>query len=82
MTVLLRQFHSRELGVENRDAYSIARDTDSGRVFVRHEWKHPAIGASTIAHDISVHDFLAGNGLRQDALLAMIGTLVTGPTAG
>ena len=76
MTILLREFYRRETATGNEDAYSLGRDTETGRVFVRHDWAHPAAGGLESNHEMSVHDFLACAGTRQSALLAIIGTLV------
>ena len=77
MTVLLKEFFRHEMGTGNEDAYSLGRDTETGRVFVKHHWAHPAAGGLKSDHEMSLHDFLATAGSRQSALLAMIGTLVT-----
>ena len=76
MTVLLREFYRHEASDGNEDAYSLGRDTETGRVFVRHDWAHPAAGGLKSEHEMSLYDFLGSVGSRQSALLAMIGTLV------
>jgi len=76
MTVVHKEFFRREICAGNEDAYSLARDTETGRVFVRHQWAHPAAGGLKSDHEMSLHDFLASAGSRQSALLEMIGTLV------
>lgn len=76
MTILFREFYRSETAAGNEDYYSLGRDTETGRIFVRHCWEHPAAGGLKYDYEISVHDFLANVGSRQSALLAMIGTLV------
>jgi hypothetical protein len=60
----------------NGDRWSLARDADSGRVFVRHEPNLPSGGQ---AADIEIGAFLiaAGNGPEKQELLRLIGTLVS-----
>ena len=77
MAVLKRQFFHHEHGVGDEDWYYLARDTESGRVFVVREWSHragntfePGSGA------IEIPVFLTGDGPAEDSLLRLIGTLV------
>jgi hypothetical protein len=62
----------------NGDRWLLARDSDAGRVFVRHEPNLPSGGQVA---DIDVGAFLmaAGNGPEKQELLRLIGTLVSGP---
>jgi len=76
MTIVFKEFYRSETTVGNEDSYALGRDTETGRVFVRHCWSHPAVGGLKSDHDMSVHDFLGRSGSRQSALLSMIGTLV------
>ena len=59
----------------NGDRWSLARDLDSGRVFVKHE---PNLSSGGRASDIEVGDFLVrgGHGPEHQELLRLIGTLV------
>ena len=59
----------------NGDRWSLARDPDTGRVFVRHEPNLPSGGQVT---DIEIGAFLiaAGNGPEKQELLRLIGSLV------
>jgi hypothetical protein len=77
MTIHSREFYRCQAAAGNEDCYSLGRDTETGRVFVRHCWEHPAAGGLKFDYEISVQDFLANVGSRQSALLAMIGTLVS-----
>ena len=76
MTIVLKEFYRSETVTGNEDSYSLGRDTETGRVFVKHCWSHPAAGGLKSDHEMSVHDFLQRTGSRQSALLRMIGTLV------
>jgi hypothetical protein len=57
------------------DRWHLARDTASGRVFIRHEANEPSGGQVT---DIEIGDFLTsgGHGPEHAELLRLIGTLV------
>jgi hypothetical protein len=59
----------------NGDRWCLIRDTDSGRVFVRHEPNAPSGGRSS---DIGIGEFLVrgGHGPEHQALLRLIGTLI------
>ena len=59
----------------NGDRWLLARDPDTGRVFVRHEPNLPSGGQVA---DIEIGAFLiaAGNGPEKQELLRLIGTLV------
>ena len=76
MAVIFKEFYRSEPIAGNEDSYSLGRDTETGRVFVRHRWAHPAAGGLKSDYDMSLHDFLGSTGSRQSALLRMIGTLV------
>jgi hypothetical protein len=59
----------------NGDRWHLARETDSGRVFIKHEANEPSGGQVT---EIEIGDFLTGrgHGPEQTELLRLIGTLV------
>ena len=59
----------------NGDRWHLARETDSGRVFIKHEANEPSGGQVT---EIGIGDFLASGGLgpQHAELLRLIGTLV------
>jgi hypothetical protein len=59
----------------NGDRWHLARETASGRVFIRHEANEPSGGQVT---DIEIGDFLTngGHGPQHAELLRLIGTLV------
>jgi hypothetical protein len=61
----------------NGDRSYLVRETDSGRVFIRHEANKPSGGQVT---EIEVGDFLTtgGRGPEHDELLRLIGALVEG----
>lgn len=62
---------------ENGDRWSLVHDPESDRVFVRHQPNRPSGGQ---ASSISLGTFLADgrSGPEHQALLQMIGTLVSG----
>ena len=66
---------SRDLPQCQRDRWLLARDPDTGRVFVRHEPNLPSGGQVA---DIEIGAFLiaAGSGPEKQELLRLIGTLV------
>jgi hypothetical protein len=59
----------------NGDRWDLARDTATGRMFIRHEANEPSGGQVT---DIEIGDFLTsgGHGPQHAELLRLIGTLV------
>ena len=71
------EFHRHTHGRGIEDLFFLSRDETSGRVFVRQQWAaDPDEGARGGGADLSVGDFLRGDGARQAALLKLIGTLV------
>lgn len=75
MAVLKRGFYYHEKGNHDEDWFYLARDTDSGRVFIIHEWAHRE---NLGDRELSLEEFLTsrGRGTRQDNLIKLIGTLV------
>jgi len=79
MTILRRPFSSADLGMGDEDWYYLARDTDTGRVFVYHEWSHRRGAAHEGGNeDIDLDTFLRHQGTAQDHLRALIGSLAVG----
>jgi hypothetical protein len=60
----------------NGDRWLLARDPDTGRVFVRHEPNLPSGGQVA---EIEIGTFLIVAGPEKQELLRLIGTLVRGP---
>jgi hypothetical protein len=60
---------------ENGDRWSLARDTGTGRVFVRHE-ANPASGGTVSDQELSAFLGQGGMGSEKQALLRLIGSLV------
>ena len=60
---------------ENGDRWSLARDSDSGRIFIRHEANAPSGGNVS---DVEIGAFFAkgGSGPEKQELLRLIGALV------
>ena len=79
MTIEKRRFHNHERRMGDEDFHFLARDTDTGRVFVIHEWSH-RVGdkfGGDGQKEIEVGEFLSGNGsTAKSNLLKLIGTLV------
>jgi hypothetical protein len=71
VAVLLREIYRSA----NGDRWSLARDRDTGRVFVRHEPNLPS-GGQVADIDIGAFLIAAGNGPEKQELLRVIGTLV------
>jgi len=72
MTIRLKEIYRSAPGGER---WLLARDTDSGRVFVRHE---PNLSSGGQVADIEIGAFLIGTGSRPEKqeLLRLTGTLV------
>lgn len=76
MTIWTREiYHS-----PNGDRWLLAHDSDTGRVFVRHE---PNLSSGGQGADMEVGTFLiaVGNGPEKQELLRLIATLVRGRAA-
>ena len=77
MPIISRQFHQHERGMGNEDFHSLARDTETGEVFVIHETSHRVgDGFRSGEQRIPIQEFLAMGGSAQNKLLSLIGTLV------
>lgn len=77
MAIIKRQFHQHERGLGDEDWYYLARDTETGQVFVYQEWSH-RVGDQYEpgnAH-IELDAFLRGTGTAQAKLRDLIGSLV------
>jgi hypothetical protein len=74
MSILTKQFYAHEKGNHDETFYHLARDTETGEVFVMHEWYARAdVGSARI----ELADFLSRNtSSAKTKLLALIGTLV------
>jgi hypothetical protein len=69
--------HTRELyRSSNGDVWSLAKDDEADRLFVRHQANVPSGGKVT---DIDIGDFLnrGGQGAEKQALMRLIGSLIT-----
>jgi hypothetical protein len=75
MTILTRRFFAHGKGNHDETFYHLARDTESGEVFILHEWY---VRTDVGSERIELSDFLTRNASSANTkLLAMIGTLVT-----
>ena len=78
MAILRKQFHSHEVGMGDEDWLYLVRDTDSGRVFIYHEWsRRKGQGHEGGNEEIELDAFLSGSGTAQSRLKELIGTLVS-----
>lgn len=78
MAIQKQQFHQRDVGMGDEDWYYLARDTESGRIFVYHEWSHrEGERFSGGNEDVELDAFLGQTGTAQSKLRQLIGTLVT-----
>jgi hypothetical protein len=74
MAILTRQFFAHEKGNHDETWYRLARDTETGEVFILHEW---AARSDAGSERIELSDFLSRNtSSAKTKLLTMIGTLV------
>ncbi len=79
MAFAKRLFLQHGHGVGDEDRYYLARDTDTGRVFVHHQWlRRRGDGFAPGNADIELDVFLAGQGAARAELLRLIGSLVEG----
>lgn len=77
MAVLTRKFFYHEKGNHDEKWYHLARDTETGAVFIEHEW---AARGDVGSQRIEVAEFLSGGATTAKAnLLKLIGTLVQDP---
>ncbi len=76
MAILKRPFSSADLGMGDEDWYYLARDTETGRVFVYHEWSHRKGQTHEGGNeDIELAAFLDRPGIAQEHLRQLIGEL-------
>jgi hypothetical protein len=74
MAILTRQFFYHEKGNHDETWYSLARNTETGAVFIEHEW---AARGDVGSKKIEIVEFLSGpGGTARNNLLKLIGTLV------
>jgi hypothetical protein len=77
MSVISKEFASHMHGMEDEDRYFLARDTETGRVFIVHKWSHRR-GQTTASGttEVELGASLAMGGMAQDRSRTLIGTLV------
>jgi hypothetical protein len=74
MAILKRCFFAHEKGNHDETWYYLARDTETGRVFIIHEW---AVRANLGERPLEIAEFLAmANSTAQSNLLKLIGSLI------
>jgi hypothetical protein len=74
MAVVMKRFFCHEKGNHDEAWYYLARDTESGAVYIEHEWAERGNFGSK---RIGVAEFLSGPSMTaRDNLLELIGTLV------
>ncbi|SCB29365.1 hypothetical protein [Rhizobium multihospitium] len=74
MTVVKRQFYKNHKSNGDEYMFHLARDTESGEVYVIRQADYVVDGGSE--KSMTLYEFLAGGGNRQNALLQLIGSLV------
>jgi hypothetical protein len=78
MAIVRRQFSSSDLGMGIENCYYLARDTETGHIFVYHEWSRRR--GETFeggSEDIELDSFLHHAGPAPDHLRQLIGSLAT-----
>ena len=77
MAFLKRLFFRHEGGM-GEDWYFLARDTETGQVFILHEWTH-RVGDNYDpgSAEYELETFLSRKGTAQDKLRELIGTLAS-----
>lgn len=78
MPILVRQFYRHEKGNHDETFYFLARDSETGRVFIIHEWfARENVGSV----ELSIPEFHSRtrNSSAWDCFLKFIGTLATEP---
>jgi hypothetical protein len=74
MAVVKKRFFYHEKGSHDETWYYLARDTETGAVYIEHEW---AARADTGSKRVDIAEFLSGPSMTaRDNLLKLIGTLV------
>jgi hypothetical protein len=74
MAIMRRQFSSSDLGMGIENWYYLARDTETGRIFVYHEWsRRRGETYEGGSEDIELDSFLHHAGTAQDHLRELIG---------
>jgi len=74
MTVVKRQFYKNHKPNGDEYMFHLARDTESGEVYVIRQADYVVDGGSE--KSMTLYEFLAGGGNRQNAPLQLIGSLV------
>ena len=74
MTVVKRQFYKNHKPNGDEYMFHLARDSESGEVFVIRQADYMVDGGSET--NMTLYEFLAGGGNRQNDLLQLIGSLV------
>jgi hypothetical protein len=77
MAIVSKPFSTHEHGMGDQDRYSLVRDTQTGHIFILHEWLHrrgQAVAYGKV--EIELDAFFAMHGAAQDKLHQLIDTLV------
>lgn len=78
MAITKKLFYQSAQGLGNEDWFYLARDTETGRTFVMHDWSRLSGNSyQPGSADIDLEVFLSDGGTSQDKLRELIGTLVT-----
>jgi len=74
------EFHRHTHGAGVEDRFFLTRDGSSGHLFIRQQWaSDPTEDARGGDGNLSIADFLRGDGERQAALITLIGSLIPKP---
>jgi hypothetical protein len=74
MAIVKKQFYKNHKSNGDEYLFHLVRNTDSGEVFIIRQSDYLVDGGSE--KQMTLYEFLAGGGDRQNALLQLIGTLV------
>jgi len=78
LALLSKLFYRHERNMGDEDAYYLARETDTGSVFILHKWsKRQGERFESSSSHIELAVFLNHQGTAQDNLRGLIGQLVT-----
>jgi hypothetical protein len=78
MMITKKLFYQTGLGLGNEDWFYLAREAETGRTFVMHEWtRRNGNSYQPGSADIELDVFLSKGGTPQHMLRELIGTLAT-----
>lgn len=79
MTIERRLLHTHRRAPGDEDSFFLARDSETGAVYVIHEWLQPVNGRAVPASArLELDMFLSDSGPAQDRMRELVGVLVEG----